>query len=76
MAADLDQFVAHRVARLPAGQKAVRGVYCYEDCALATFKAAEKQGLLRIYDLPIAYWETARSLMKEESERLPAWGRP
>jgi hypothetical protein len=51
----------------------VTGVYCYEDGALETFKAAKKQGLTCIYDLPIAYWETGRTLMQAEAERLPEW---
>jgi glycosyltransferase involved in cell wall biosynthesis len=48
-------------------------VYCYEDGALATFRAAHKRGLRRFYELPIAYWETSQRLLREEAERLPAW---
>ncbi|HSI14718.1 MAG TPA: glycosyltransferase family 4 protein [Chthoniobacter sp.] len=50
-----------------------RAVYCYEDGALATFRAARERGLPLIYELPIAYWETAQRLLREEAERLPAW---
>jgi glycosyltransferase involved in cell wall biosynthesis len=50
-----------------------RMVYCYEDGALATFRAARDRGLPRIYELPIAYWETTRQLLLEEAERLPHW---
>lgn len=50
-----------------------RAVYCYEDGALATFRAARELGLRCIYELPIAYWETTRRLLIEEAERLPGW---
>jgi glycosyltransferase involved in cell wall biosynthesis len=49
------------------------GVYAYEDGALATFRRAKELNIRRIYDLPIAYWETGRSLMQEEAERMPNW---
>lgn len=48
-------------------------VYAYEDGALETFKVAKRLGISCIYDLPIAYWETGRRLMKEEADRLPRW---
>ncbi|MEI6351105.1 MAG: glycosyltransferase family 4 protein [Verrucomicrobiota bacterium] len=51
----------------------ITAVYAYEDGALETFRAARRLGLERIYDLPIAYWETGRRLMAEEQERVPAW---
>jgi glycosyltransferase involved in cell wall biosynthesis len=51
----------------------VRGVYAYEDCAARTFEIAEQLGLRRIYDLPIAYWETAQRLLREEAVRYPQW---
>lgn len=66
---DLDRFVAGHVA----GRPNVSGVYCYEDGALETFRAARAHGLCRCYDLPIAYWETSLRLLREEAERLPAW---
>ena len=50
-----------------------RAVYCYEDGALSTFRAARERGLRCIYELPIAYWETAQRLLREEAARLPAW---
>jgi glycosyltransferase involved in cell wall biosynthesis len=50
-----------------------RAVYCYEDGALSTFRAARERGLRCIYELPIAYWETAQRLLREEAGRLPAW---
>jgi glycosyltransferase involved in cell wall biosynthesis len=51
----------------------VDAIYAYEDCALESFKKAKQRGITCIYDLPIAYWRTMRTLMNEESERLPAW---
>ena len=67
---DLDRFVA---SQLGARNGAIGGVYCYEDGALETFRAAQRRGLVCFYDLPIAYWETARQLLREEAERLPQW---
>lgn len=70
----LDADVAYRLRRRSTrGVSLPAGVYCYEDCALATFQAAVDLGLSRFYDLPIAYWETSRRMLAEEAERLPAW---
>jgi glycosyltransferase involved in cell wall biosynthesis len=60
-------------ARLRKNQSRPRGVYCYEDAALETFRTARELGLRRIYELPIAYWKTAQRLLREEAHRLPAW---
>jgi glycosyltransferase involved in cell wall biosynthesis len=49
------------------------GVYAYEDCAECSFEIARQLGLRRIYDLPIAYWETAQRLLREEARRYPQW---
>ncbi len=51
----------------------INAVYCYEDCATETFRVAQAFGLRRVYDLPIAYWETSRKLLAEETERYPDW---
>lgn len=51
----------------------IRAVYAYEDCAERSFEAARELGLRRIYDLPIAYWETAQRLLREEARRYPEW---
>ena len=51
----------------------IRGVYAYEDCAERSFEGARELGLRRIYDLPIAYWETAQRLLREEARRYPQW---
>lgn len=66
----LDEAVARRIRRNP---QAFTGVYAYEDGARETFRAACDLGLRRIYDLPIAYWQTAGQLLREEAQRLPAW---
>ena len=69
---DLDRAVA---ARLPRWKKerGLTAVYAYEDGALETLRVARGEGLVAVYDLPIAYWETLRALLREEAERLPQW---
>ena len=67
---DLDRAVS---AQLLRNAKRPFGVYCYEDGALETFRAARERGIRRFYDLPIAYWETAQWLLHEEAKRLPGW---
>lgn len=62
------------VARLIAkGKSSVSGVYCYEDGALETFKAAKSFGARTVYELPIGYWRTHRRLCEEEAQRSPSW---
>jgi glycosyltransferase involved in cell wall biosynthesis len=51
----------------------IHGVYAYEDCAERLFETARELGFHRIYDLPIAYWETAQLLLREEARRYPEW---
>jgi glycosyltransferase involved in cell wall biosynthesis len=48
-------------------------VYCYEDSALLTFRAADRIGMKRYYELPILYWKTAQKLLRQEAERYPEW---
>lgn len=67
-----DKQVAKSLKSLPF-QVDLKAVYAYEDGALETFKRAKKLGLKCIYDLPIAYWETGRSLLQEEAVRYPEW---
>lgn len=50
-----------------------RAVYGYEDSCLKTFQAAKKGGIQCIYELPIAYWQTAQAILKEEAKRYPEW---
>jgi glycosyltransferase involved in cell wall biosynthesis len=48
-------------------------VYCYEDSAVCTFRAAARIGVMRYYELPIVYWPTAQKLLRQEAERYPEW---
>jgi glycosyltransferase involved in cell wall biosynthesis len=48
-------------------------VYSYEDGALETFRAAKRREVKCVYDLPIAYWQTAQKILGEEADRLPDW---
>jgi len=48
-------------------------VYCYEDSALATFRAAGRMGIKRYYELPILYFEASQKLLREEAARYPEW---
>jgi len=66
-----DKWVANHLVK--AKKEGVKGVYAYEDGALATFTKAKQLGLCCIYDLPIGYWKSARSLMKKEFEINPEW---
>ena len=66
----LDDHVAKWIGK--EGQD-LNWIYAYEDGALATFRAAREQGVRRAYELPIAYWETTRRLLREEAARLPQW---
>jgi starch synthase len=53
--------------------KGIRAVYCYEDGAVHTFRAATALGLKKIYHLPIPYWKKTRLLLQEEADLHPAW---
>lgn len=64
----LDRKVSERLA-----DPRFRAVYAYEDGARESFRAAMRQGQLRIYDLPIGYWRAARAILQEEAELQPEW---
>jgi alpha-maltose-1-phosphate synthase len=66
---DLDRHIAERVATIDG----LSGVYAYEDGAAATFTAARKCGLRRVYDLPIGYWRAFDAICAEEQHLAPAW---
>ena len=51
----------------------LRGIYAYEDGALASFRKARQLGLSTIYELPIGYWRCYRELMEEEKSLQPEW---
>jgi len=66
---ELDQKVSERLRNI----QQITAVYSYEDGALESFRAARECGFNRAYDLPIAYWETSRRLLREEAQRYPDW---
>jgi len=77
---DLDRHVANQLKsqfnlQRDSIKHQISGVYCYEDAALQTFRAAKEIGLKCFYDLPIAYWETSQQLLHHEVERFPEWKR-
>jgi glycosyltransferase involved in cell wall biosynthesis len=69
---ELDRKVAERLRKI-GPREMVDSVYAYEDGALEAFHAARDCGFKRSYDLPIAYWQTSRRLLREEAERYPDW---
>lgn len=68
----LDSFDRRVAASLPRSP-GLRAVYAYEDAALATFQAAQRLGLQRLYELPIGYWRSARQIFAEEADLRPLW---
>jgi glycosyltransferase involved in cell wall biosynthesis len=69
---ELDKFAADSLRKSHQRQD-IRAVYAYEDCAERLFETAKEIGVRRVYDLPIAYWQTAQSLLQEEARRYPKW---
>ena len=69
ISAALDRAVAAEVGK----NANCKLVYAYEDCAIATFAAAERRRIPRVYDLPIGYWRVGQHIFAEESEREPEW---
>jgi glycosyltransferase involved in cell wall biosynthesis len=69
---DLDEYAARSLRWGKYGVN-IRAVYAYEDCAEQLFQAARELNLRRVYELPIAYWETAQRLLRDEAERYPDW---
>ena len=69
--------VYHAVDRAVAGcierSDALDAVYAYEDGALESFRAAQRRGIARIYELPIGYWRAHRRLCEEEALLQPKW---
>src|SRR5437870_10313465 len=66
----LDREAARRLRHGEYGPD-VCAVYAYEDCAERLFATARDLGLKRVYDLPIAYWETTQRLLRgHEHDRL------
>jgi glycosyltransferase involved in cell wall biosynthesis len=69
---ELSRFAAQHLRRHISDEQ-IDVAYAYEDCAEEFFTAAGEQGVRRAYDLPIAYWQTAQRLLREEAERYPEW---
>jgi starch synthase len=67
--AALDRAVAAEIGK----NASCKLVYAYEDCAIATFAAAERRQTPRVYDLPIGYWRVGQHIFAEECEREPGW---
>lgn len=67
---DLDRKVARYIRQNPTR---ISAVYAYEDGALDSFRAAKEEGRLCLYDLPIGYWRSMRSLLNEERLKNPEW---
>lgn len=67
---DLDYKVAKYVKKNRAN---IGGIYAYEDLALYTFSTAKKYNIKCLYDLPIGYWRSMRSLLNEERKKNPEW---
>jgi glycosyltransferase involved in cell wall biosynthesis len=66
-----DRWVALSLKK--AQRQGLTTVYAYEDGALATFREAKELGIVRVYDLPIGYWKSARLLLQKELDNNPAW---
>jgi starch synthase len=69
ISAALDRAVAAEIRK----SETCKLAYTYEDCASATFEAAECRTIPRIYDLSIGYWRVAHRIFAEECEREPEW---
>lgn len=67
---DLDNKVAKYIQKYKGK---IDGVYAYEDCALKTFNTAKSNDIKCIYDLPIGYWRSMRSLLNEERTKNSEW---
>ncbi len=68
---NIDKKVAAYISK--SNPSHLRAVYAYEDGAIYSFKAAEKKGIRKIYDLPIGYWRVAKDLLEKEREKWPEW---
>ena len=66
----LDRSVANELLHAHPPPNAI---YAYEDGACASFQAAKKRGIRCIYDLPIGYWKSSRTIQQEEAALQPEW---
>ena len=44
-------------------------IYAYEDGALRSVQRAERQGLGRIWDLPLPHYRTIETILRDEAKR-------
>ncbi|NEO43488.1 MAG: glycosyltransferase family 4 protein [Moorea sp. SIO4A3] len=49
----------------------IDAVYAYEDGAATTFHRAKQKGILCLYDLPIVFYQTSRTIQAQEAENFP-----
>jgi glycosyltransferase involved in cell wall biosynthesis len=49
----------------------LNAIYAYEDGAATTFQVAKQQGILCLYDLPIAFYRTSQEILRQEAENFP-----
>lgn len=68
LASSLDHAMSMRIE-----EECFRGVYAYEHAAEATFRAAGRHGLLRIYDLPGGHGRAHDEILHEEAVLQPEW---
>ena len=61
----LDRYTAKQLATV--NTQKTGAVYCYEDGAAASFKAAKENGMHCIYEFPIGYWRSAIQIQSEEA---------
>ena len=64
-----DRWTAARLGKLPPGS----AVYAYPCGALASFRAAERSGAVKVLEFTQAHWSFASAIMDEEAEINPAW---
>jgi glycosyltransferase involved in cell wall biosynthesis len=65
-------FVLHDavVSRLPWPRETSM-IYAYEDGALLTFRRAARQGIERVWDLPLPHYDTIERVLRAEEQRWP-----
>lgn len=60
----IDNFTANYILN-----KKISHVYCYQNCALETFKQAKKNKIKTIYELPTVYWKLSNKIIKQELKK-------
>jgi glycosyltransferase involved in cell wall biosynthesis len=57
-------------------QRRPAGVLCYDSCALHTFRAARRLGIVTILDQSVGHIRSAIAMLRDEDDREPAWATP